>query len=81
MEITYKSRSYSPDLVDRRYVRKGSYAYYWCEVDKTGRDIRQGTVDKGDAPASIIAEADKLHLQAYGWVKWPMGADSAGVER
>lgn len=74
MEVTYQSRSYSPEKVSKRYVRK-SYAvggYDWCEVGPDRRyDVRQGTVEGDELPESIRSAADEHYKISSSYIDWP----------
>lgn len=76
--VTYQSKAYAPENVDRRYVRfdRGDGVFHFCETGiGTANDIRQGTVDEADLPASIAGRASSAAIGWPSYVPWPMESE------
>jgi hypothetical protein len=74
MIVTYQSKSYAPDKVTKRYVRRSCAAggYDFCEVGQDRRyDIRQGTVDPSELPDEIRIAADEHYKTSSSYIDWP----------
>lgn len=69
MEVTYRARSYKPDLPVTCYVRKSGDKYFWCEMHD-GWDVRQGTAESEDLPADVRAKADAIAGNWPSYVEW-----------
>jgi hypothetical protein len=74
MKITYQSRTYSPEKVTARYVRKSTdgYSYSFCEVDAQRYDIRRGVVNADEVPEEIRKKADGFAGLVWSYVEWPI---------
>lgn len=73
MKVTYQSSNYAPEKILRRYVRRSSDGYQFCEVGQDRRyDLRQGTVEADEIPEAIRIKADALKGQYFGYVDWPI---------
>lgn len=77
IKITYTAKNYSPERMGERYVRAMfPIGYAWCERDTLDKryDLRQGTCDAADLPASVRIAADRLLGHAFSYVDWPHDA-------
>jgi len=84
MKITYQSKSYSPEKVTKRYVRRSSAAggYDFCEVGEDRRfDVRQGTVEPDEIPEAVRAAADELRKTSCAYVDWPLGVSPGETQK
>jgi len=83
MKITYQSKSYSPEKVTKRYVRRSAAGgYSFCEVGDDRRfDIRQGTVEPDEIPEAVRAAADDLHKTSSAYVDWPVGVSPGETQK
>ena len=74
MRATYTSRTYAPEHVTARYVRRCvSGEYQFCEVGADRRyDIRQGVVDADELPDDVREAADNLCGHTFAYVPWPI---------
>lgn len=74
MNVVYQSKSYAPEQVTKRYVRRSSAAggYDWCEVGQDRRyDVRQGTVEPDELADDIRAAADAHYKTSSSYIDWP----------
>lgn len=74
MNITHQSKSYTPENVLKRYVRRTSAdgGYHFCEVGKDRRyDLRQGTIDACELPEAVRVAADENYKVSMHYVDWP----------
>lgn len=79
MKITYQSKSYAPDAILKRYVRRSTAAggYDFCEVGKDRRyDLRQGTVEPDELPDAIRNAADEHYKVSCSYIDWPFTQSS-----
>ena len=67
---TYTAKSYSPDAVKSRYVRKVGDVYCWFEVSADRYYLRQGKCDAIDLPSAVRSAAD-ANVTAH-YVAWPI---------
>jgi len=74
MRATYTSRTYAPEHVTARYVRRCvSGGYQFCEVGADRRyDIRQGVVNADELPDDVRKAADDSCGRTFSWTPWPM---------
>lgn len=72
ISVTHTAAFYRPELVQDRYVRVDGDSFVWCEVGEDRRfDLRQGTCDKTDLPADVLAAAENRRGWFPSYVEWP----------
>jgi hypothetical protein len=73
IHVKSTTADYRPEQVRSRYVRADGDGFAWCEVGEDRRfDLRQGTCDKSDLSADVLAAAEERRGFIPSYVGWPL---------